>query len=31
MQMMPEDMQNAYMMNQPFAYNGGMNPQIQKY
>jgi len=31
MQMMPEDMQGAYMMNQPFAYNGGLNPQIPKY
>jgi hypothetical protein len=31
MQMMPEDMQAAYLMNQQFAYNGGLDPQIKKY
>jgi len=31
MQMTPEDMQTAYMMNQQYAYNGGLEPQVKKY
>jgi len=30
MPMMPNNMQNTYMMNQPYGYNPGMNPSMQK-
>jgi hypothetical protein len=29
MPMMPGDMQHAYMMNQPFGFNGGMGPSMR--